>query len=346
MLKRRVGLLALVIAALLLSGCGNAANGSASGRVGGDDGKITIGWSVALFNHPFYQKMMKGAQAAAADQGIELLMVDGKGDPAIQSDQLNNFIAQKVDGIILSAAISDPMIPAIKAVNDAKIPFEVLDRRIATQGSGITWDVLVSWDMVKSGAIGGEQIVKALGGKGKIAVVEGSAGAGSTIDRGEGFYGVLKKNPGMEVVYKGDGNFTRTDGQRVTEAILQRFPAGKLDGIYFMADDMAYGGLQAIKSAGRLGEFPIVSVDGQKEAMDLMRAGEIQYEAMAFPQDSGHIGVTVLSKMLKGEKPDLAKQQYEGRKAGFLQFEGLPWVRPDVYPVDKSNMKDEEFLGW
>ena len=113
-----------------------------------------------------------------------------------------------------------------------------------------------------------------------------------------------------------------------------------------MADTMAYGGLQAIKSTGRLGEFPIVTVDGEKEAMDLMRAGETQYEAMAFPQDSGYIGVTVLAKMLKGEEPDLENQEYEGRKAGFLEFEGMPWVRPDVYPVDETTMADEEFIGW
>ncbi|HEV7897282.1 MAG TPA: substrate-binding domain-containing protein, partial [Planosporangium sp.] len=187
--------LALAAAAVLAAAtaCGTSGTKAGSGK------QVTIGWSVAYFDHPVYQLMMEGAKEEAAKQGVKIIFADGKNDPAVQTQQLNNFLAQKVDGIILTPAVSDPMIPAVKKVNAAKMPIAIVDRRMETKGSGIKWDFLVSWDMVKSGTVGGEQVVKALNGKGKIAVVEGTAGAGSTVDRGGAFYKVIAQNPGIEV---------------------------------------------------------------------------------------------------------------------------------------------------
>ena len=55
----------------------------------------------------------------------------------------------------------------------------------------------------------------------------------------------------------------------VTETILQRYPnEGDFQAIYYMNDEMALGGLQAVEAAGRMGEFQIISVDGEKEALD------------------------------------------------------------------------------
>ncbi|SDZ42631.1 ribose transport system substrate-binding protein/ribose transport system permease protein [Micromonospora pattaloongensis] len=329
-------------AAAVLAAVGACSSGSKSGSGSGDK----IGWSVAYFDHPVYQLMMKGAKEEAAKLGVEVIFADGKNDPAVQTQQLNNFLAQKLDGIILTPAVSDPMIPAIKKVNQAKVPFAVVDRRMETKGSGIKWDFLVSWDMVKSGTVGGEQIVKALNGKGKIAVVEGTAGAGSTVDRGGAFYKVIAANPGIEVVYKADGNFTRSGGQQVTEAILQRFPKGQLDAIYYMADEMLFGGIQAIKNAGRRDDLKIVSCDGDKNALDMLRKGEIDYDGIFFPQDEGVIGTRLMTQLLKGEKPDFANQEHEGRKAALEEHEGMVWVKPDFFGVDPSNMNDPQFVGW
>ncbi|MCU1671397.1 MAG: rbsB [Blastococcus sp.] len=339
---RRISL-ALVAALTLLAA---AACGSSSGSAAGSNKQITIGWSVAYFDHPVYQLMMEGAKKQAAKDGVKIIFADGKNDPAVQSRQLDNFLAQKVDGIILTPTVADPMIPAVKKVNAAKVPIAIVDRRMETKGSGIKWEFLAGFDMVKSGQVGGEEVVDALGGKGSVAVVEGTAGAGSTIDRGGAFYKVMDKNPGIDVVYKADGNFTRTGGQQVTEAILQRFPKGKLGAIYYMNDEMMFGGLQAIKNANRLGDFKIISCDGEKAALDLLRQGVIQYDGVFFPQDEGAIGASLMAQILKGEKPDMANQETEGRKSTLVKFEGMPWVKQDFYRVDSTNMKDPQFAGW
>jgi ABC-type sugar transport system substrate-binding protein len=184
-----------------------------------------------------------------------------------------------------------------------------------------------------------------MGGKGNLVVIEGTPGAGSTIDRGNAFYEVIAKHPDINIIAKIPADFNRAKGQEVTETVLQRFPKGEIDAIYYMADEMMFGGLQAIKAAGRQGEFKIISVDGQKEALDLVRSGEIDYNAMFHPDDQA-VAVPILCDIVNGRKPDLANQTYEGRKMDLVEFEGMPWVRPTVYPVDKSNADKPENQGW
>ena len=112
-----------------------------------------------------------------------------------------------------------------------------------------------------------------------------------------------------------------------------------------MADEMMFGGLQAIKAAGRLHDFKIVSVDGEKEAMALLRAGDIDYETIFHPDDEG-VAASIMADIVQGKKPDLANQVWDGRKMELVEFEGMPWVRPTCFRVDKSNANLPENQGW
>jgi ribose transport system substrate-binding protein len=307
--------------------------------------KKVIGWSVAYFDHPVYQLMMQAAKKLGDEHGVNIIFADGKRDPAIQASQLDNFIAQKVDGIILTPVVSDPLIPAVKKVLKTGIPLIIADRRILPHGEELKWECLVSWDIIKSGALGGEEAVDALNGKGNLVVIEGTPGAGSTIDRGNAFYEVIKKHPDIKVIAKISGDFDRAKGQQVTEDILQRFPKGQIDAIYYMADEMMFGGLQAIKAAGRLHEFKIISVDGEKEAMALLRSGDIDYETIFHPDDQG-VAASIMADIVQGKKPDLGNQMWEGRKMELLEWQGRPWVRPTCFRVDKTNANLPENQGW
>lgn len=317
-----------------------------------DGDTVTIGWAMAYFNHPVYQLLMKGAQEVCDNlEGCELIFADGKNDPTTQASQIDTFIAQGVDAIILTAAVSDPMLPSVKKINDAGIPLIIVDRRLLTQGQDVTWECYVTWDMILSGTQGAEQTIEALGGAGKavgkVVVVEGTAGAGSTIDRGNAYYSKLKEEPGIEVIYKVDGDFNRTKGMEVTETILQRYPnPGDFDVIYYMNDEMALGGLQAIEAAGRMGEFTIISVDGEKEALDAVRAGKIDYEVMFLP-DQQAVAVEIAYKLSRGEKVDYANLSYKGVPIEqTMTDDGFIWVRPSCYKVDSTNCNDPEFQGW
>lgn len=331
---------------------GESALTDAAKAAGETGDKVTIGWAMAYFDHPVYQLLMQGAQEVAAGlDNCELIFADGKNDATTQASQIDTFIAQKVDAIILTAAVSDPMLPSIKKINDANIPLIIVDRRILKQGQDVTWECYVTWDMVLSGTQGAEQTIDALGGqgkaKGKVVVVEGTAGAGSTVDRGGAYYSKLEEESGVEVIYKVDGDFDRTKGMEVTETILQRYPKkGDFDVIYYMNDEMALGGLQAIEASGRTGEFAVISVDGEKEALDAVRAGKINYEVM-FKPDEQAVAVEVAYKLVQGEAVDYNNISYKGTKIEVTKTDdGFTWLRPTCYKVDKNNCNEPEFQGW
>lgn len=307
--------------------------------------KKVIGWSMSEFDNPVNQVMMDAAKKLAEQNNVEIIFADGKSDPAVQASQIDNFIAQKVDGIILKPSISDPLIPAVRKINQANIPFIVADRYISPKGAPIKWDAFVGFDIAKTGTIGGEQVVKALNGKGNLVIIDGLPGAGSTIDRNTTFHAVIDKYPDIKVIADVPADFNRAKAQQVVENILQRFPKGQIDAMYFLADEMVLGGIQAIRDAGRLHEFVIVSTDGNKEAMDLLRAGEIDYESVFLPDDQA-VAVNIMADIVNGRKPNLDNQVWLGRKMDLVDRDGLPWVRPTVYPVDKTNANLPEYKGW
>ena len=317
-----------------------------------EEEKITIGWAVAYFDHPVYQVMMQGAQELADSlENCEVIFADGKNDANTQASQIDTFIAQGVDAIILTAAVADPMLPSIKKINDAGIPLLIVDRRIFPYDQDVTWECYVTWDMVLSGTMGAMQTIEALGGegnaKGKVIVVEGTAGAGSTIDRGGAYYAKLEEEPGIEVIYKVDGDFDRAKGMEVTETILQRYPnEGDFDVIYYMNDEMALGGLQAIEDSGRLGEFTIISVDGDAEACQAVRDGKIDYEVM-FKPDEQAVAVEIAYQLAKGETVDYSNISYKGTPIEVTETDdGFTWVRPTCYMIDKTNCNEPELQGW
>ena len=165
-------LLVFLMTAALAAGCGGNGQEAETAEETNEnaessDDTITIGWAMAYFDHPVYQLLMQASQEAADELGnCEITFADGKNDATTQASQIDTFIAQDVDAIILTAAVSDPMLPSIKKINDAGIPLIIVDRRILPQGQDVTWDCYVTWDMVLSGTYGAEQTIEALGGAG------------------------------------------------------------------------------------------------------------------------------------------------------------------------------------
>ena len=121
---------------------------------------------------------------------------------------------------------------------------------------------------------------------------------------------------------------------------------GDFQAIYYMNDEMALGGLQAVEAAGRMGEFQIISVDGEKEALDAVRAGKINYEVM-FKPDEQAVAVEVAYKLAKGESVDYSNIQYKGTPIEVTETDdGFTWLRPTCYKIDSTNCNEPEFQGW
>src|SRR5919199_3695111 len=114
----------LVLAALATAaGCQRGGGGG-----GGGGGGAKIGLSISTLNNPFFVSMRSGAQQAAKDQGVQLLVADAQNDSATQQDDVQNFVTQEVDAILVNPVDPKAIVPAIQAANQANIPVLCLDR--------------------------------------------------------------------------------------------------------------------------------------------------------------------------------------------------------------------------
>ncbi len=121
-------------------------------------------------------------------------------------------------------------------------------------------------DFVEQGKRAADQMIKATGGKGEVAILLGAAGNNVTTDRTKGFEDRIKaKAPDLKVVFQQTGDFAREKGQQVTEQLIQSKPG--INGVYAENDEMGLGAVTALKGAGKKpGDVKIVSVDGTRNA--------------------------------------------------------------------------------
>jgi len=161
-----------------------------------------IGVTLLTRAHVFFKDLEEGLQTEAAKNGYELIVTAGEFDLGKQSAQIEDFIARKVDAIVVCPVDSRGIGPSIKKANDANIPVFTAD--IASFEGDIVCHV--ASDNVAGGTLAGEYLAKALGGRGKVAII-GQPTVTSVLDRVQGFKDAVAKYPGVEIVadVNGDG---------------------------------------------------------------------------------------------------------------------------------------------
>jgi ABC-type sugar transport system substrate-binding protein len=235
--------------------------------------RMTVGVSYCLLSAPAVKVFAQGIREKADELGIDLLEVDASWDAQKQTDQMNSFIAQKVDAIVLNPVDSSSIVPVVKKAFEAGIPVVMGAMNIDISGQ----DFVVSYvgaDEEDVGRAAGLLLKNHLGaGKFSVAIVEGLAGSDPQIKRTSGFEDAIKGST-IEVVAKVPGDFDKAKAMTVTEDLLMRFP--NLDGIWVHDDTMCVGVVQAIKSMGYSGkDIAVVSYNGSKRGADMVKAGDI-----------------------------------------------------------------------
>lgn len=174
-------------------------------------------------------------------------------DAALQSQQIDDAIAQKFDLIMLITINPQAILPALTRAKAAGVPVMLINN----PGDPSYSDLYVSYvgsDQEKLGRLAGESLVKGLAEAGKsaaqVVAVTGTASQFNTIQRMNGFKAVLAQHPGIKLVAEADAKWNTALSEKVTGDLLVRFAGrGGIDGIYGMADNQATGIIQAIESA-------------------------------------------------------------------------------------------------
>lgn len=299
--KRRVVALFAAVA-LVATGC-NGDDGDGGDTPEGGDGAASIGLAVSTLQNPFFVSLRDGAQEAADEAGASLSISDAQDDAQQQADDIQDFITQGVDVIIINPVDSAAIVPSVEAANDAGIPVITVDR--GAEGGEIASHI--ASDNVLGGQLAGEYLFEQIGGEGSVAQLEGVPGASATNDRGEGFQQALDGADGVELASSQTANFNREDGYSVGQNLLQA--NADLAGLFAQNDEMALGALEAAEEAG-LTDLVVVGFDATDDAIAAVRDGRLAATVAQQPSEMGRIGVETAIAVFDGDEVD-AEQPVE-----------------------------------
>lgn len=282
----------IALAACLLSGCGGV---STTSRIGSTPTGKKIGVTLLGRTDPFYQDMEKAMLEEAKAKGMELDVQDGNRDLNTQLAQIETFISQKKDALIICPADSDGIGTAVEKANKAGIPVFTADIK-SNKGTVVTH---VASDNVKGGELAGERMAKLLNGKGKVVILDYPT-VTSVRQRTEGFTKVLARFPGIQVVERPNAKAKRDEALNQMENMLQKHP--DLDGVFAINDNTALGALKAITDH-KNAHIVLIGYDGDPEARRMILAGTaLKADAVQFPEKIGKQTIDVLDAHFKGEK--------------------------------------------
>jgi len=264
------------------------------------DDKIKIGFSQGTMESSWRVNMVEGNKkyAEANLPDVDLIITNGENNASKQVSDVESLIAQGVKVLIISPVTADALTPVVKQAMDAGVPVVTLDRKVNTDVT-----LHIGADNKLIGESAGKYVCTALGGKGNVIEIQGTAGASATVDRHDLFVATVEKEcPDVKIVASQVANYVREPAIKFMEDMLQRFKPGEIQLVYAHNDDMALGAVTALEAAGRQAEVKVVGIDGENAAYDAIKAGKMvatfTYHFVA-PE-----GIQYGYKVAKGEKLD------------------------------------------
>ncbi|AUC25338.1 substrate-binding domain-containing protein [Streptococcus uberis] len=296
---KKLGFLALFLSMVLLLGaCGKTGLGNSSASSSKEVTKkaakdLKLGVSISTTNNPYFVAMKDGLDKFAGEKKVSLKVADAQDDAARQADDIQNFISQNVDAILINPVDSKAVVSSIKAANSANIPVILIDR--GSEGGDVL--TTVASDNVEAGKMAAEFVVKELGEKAKAFELSGVPGASATVDRGKGFNKIAKTK--LDILSSQSANFDRAKALNTAQNMIQGHKDVQV--IFAQNDEMALGAAQAVKSAG-LKDILIVGIDGQPDAHDAIKNGDITATIAQQPAKMGEIAIQAAIDHYQGKK--------------------------------------------
>lgn len=237
------------------------------------DGHITI--IVNDPSNPYWFTEGEVAKKTAEDLGYTASVNAHKGDTNAESTMVDTAITNKSAAIILDPANADGSIGAVKKAIAAGIPVILVNAEINQEG--LAKAQLVS-NNAQGAALGASQWVEFVGDTGNYIELFGAPSDNNAATRSNGYETVLSQYPDLKKVAKDVANWDRTQGHDKTQSMLQANP--DIQGVISGNDEMALGAIAALKKAGKLDSVTVGGFDGSPDAVEAVKAGEMQYTVL------------------------------------------------------------------
>jgi putative xylitol transport system substrate-binding protein len=260
-------------------------------------------WSGALKEHP-----------AVKDGTVKLTIFDGNYDALTQNNQFDTMVTQKYDGAIFVPIDIQAGAEAVNKAAAANIP-------VVGSNTRVNSDKLLSYigsNDVIAGEMEADAVIKGIGGKGNVVILEGPIGQSAQIERRKGNENALAKNPSVKVLEMKTANWSRAEALSLMENWLTAHP-GQINGIIGQNDEMALGAIAAVKAKGiDPKSMPTAGIDGVTDAILAVKRGDM----VSILQDARAQAQGALDIVLR----KLIGPSYKPRSEIWKQYEkGMPW---------------------
>ncbi len=286
-------LAALTIFSLFLLGCKKPAERK--------EGEILIGFSSRDLSAEYTAKLSEAiVEYAKTKPGVKLVMVDAQSDVQKQFSQVENFVAQKVDAIILNPCELEASTPAVDYVKAAKIPLVLVNQ--VTKSAG---DSYIGSNDFEAGRIAMEAIAKKLNGQGGVLMIHGIMGTSAQLQREAGAREVFAKYPGLKLIDQQTASWDRAKAMALTENWIQAHK-GKFQAVFAHNDEMAMGALLALERAGIKKDVTVIGIDAIAQALTAVKEGRL--DATVFQDAVGQGRGSVDAALLLARKQPCPKE--------------------------------------
>jgi ribose transport system substrate-binding protein len=284
---KRMAIPALLIACTFVLACGQQQAAAPASQ------RKVIGATLLTRGHVFYKDLEEGLRAQAEKYGYDVIVNAAEFDLGKQTAQIEDLIVRKVDAIVVCPVDSMGVGPAIKKANAAKIPVFTAD--IAAQEGEVVSHI--ASDNLAGGRFAGEYLAKAIGGRGKVAIINQPA-ITSVLDRVQGFHDALARYPEISIAADVNGQGVRDKALQAAADVMQAHP--DLAGIFGINDDSALGALDAATQFNR-SKLVIVGYDATPPAVDAIRRGsQLKADVVQNPKDIGRTTIDKINQHFGG----------------------------------------------
>jgi len=276
-----IGLLAI---AATLSGCNRE-------KLGPDGKKLpVIGVSLMNLSNEFIVMINESMEQKAGELGVRLIVSDAQRSPEKQIQQIENFIAQKVDAIILNPCELEASSPAVDKALAAGIP--IVNVNSMTRS---TPTAFVGSHDEESARIAMDYIATRLGGKGNVLMMQGFMGQAAQLKRDAGAREILTAQPGLTLLASQTAEWDRAKAMSLMENWIQAHGTN-INAVFAQNDEMGMGALLALERAGIKDKVVVTSVDAIADALQAVK--DKRLDATVF-QDAKAQGATAVETAVK-----------------------------------------------
>jgi ribose transport system substrate-binding protein len=302
MFKHRFIALAFSLGLALWSGCGKKPG--TEGAAPGMKPKV-IAMIPKGATHIFWKTVERGAVRAAQELNVDLRWKGPlkENDRVMQIQVVQQFVADKVDGILLAPLDSRALLGPVREARAAGIPVAIFDSDLEGE-AGKDFQSFIATDNTQGGRLAGAELARLLGGKGSVVLLRYMAGSASTAKREAGFEEALAKAAGIQLTVK-NRYAGATAGEAQIAALNLMDKVKEAQGVFCSNESATNGMLQALRKQGLAGKIKFVGFDASPPLIEALRKGEIDALVVQNPDRMGYLAVKTMMELLSGGKPAL-----------------------------------------